>query len=97
MNGPAGLRLDLPVTSAKDAAAVLVFVRSRAELERRGPTAVQAALADRNAWVAYPKAGLLGTDLSRDVVWKLLAARGVKPVRQIALDEVWTALRFRPA
>ncbi len=25
-----------------------------------------------------------------------LAARGVQPVRQIAIDDVWSALRFRP-
>ena len=26
-----------------------------------------------------------------------LAGEGVQPVRQIAIDEVWSALRFRPA
>lgn len=58
---------------------------------------VAAAEADRLAWVAYPKAGQLGTDLNRDIVWKHMLARGVQAVRQIAIDEVWSALRFRPA
>jgi hypothetical protein len=46
---------------------------------------------------AYPKAGKLGTDLNRDVLAALLAGQGVQPVRQVAIDETWSALRFRPA
>jgi len=61
-----------------------------------GP-AIEAALRDKLAWIAYPKAGQLGTDLNRDILAKSLAGRGVQPVRQIAIDEVWSALRFRPA
>jgi hypothetical protein len=26
-----------------------------------------------------------------------MTARGVRPVRQVAIDDVWSALRFRPA
>jgi hypothetical protein len=26
-----------------------------------------------------------------------MKSHGVRPVRQVALDEVWSALRFRPA
>ena len=39
----------------------------------------------------------LGTDLNRDLLSAALAGEGVQPVRQIAIDEVWSALRFRPA
>jgi hypothetical protein len=28
---------------------------------------------------------------------KLMIERGVQPVRQVAIDDVWSALRFRPA
>jgi hypothetical protein len=48
-------------------------------------------------WVAYPKAGKLGTDLNRDRLWQLVQDEGIRPVRQIAIDEVWSALRFRSA
>jgi hypothetical protein len=48
------------------------------------------------AWVAYPKAGQLGTDLNRDSLARLMIERGVQPVRQVAINEVWSALRFRP-
>ena len=52
---------------------------------------------DKLAWIAYPKAGKLGTDLNRDLLSAALAGEGVQPVRQVAIDEVWSALRFRPA
>lgn len=94
VNAPPGLRLD--VSTADVAEDVLVFVRSRAELEEEVAPVLRAARADRLAWIAYPKGGRLGTDLNRDVLWRLLEGRGVRPVRQIAIDDVWSALRFRP-
>jgi len=48
-------------------------------------------------WVACPKARQFGTDLNRDILGELLRARGVQPVRQVSLDEVWSALRLRPS
>ena len=36
------------------------------------------------------------TDVNRDKLWPVVAALGQRPVRQVALDEVWSALRFRP-
>ncbi|MFE2102127.1 MULTISPECIES: hypothetical protein [unclassified Streptomyces] len=46
--------------------------------------------------MAYPKGGKLGTDLNRDTLAAALSERGVRPVRQIAIDDIWSALRFRP-
>ena len=77
--------------------AVVAFARNKAELGTVAVPAVEAARQDRLAWVAYPKAGKLGTDLNRDVLAALLAGQGVQPVRQVAIDETWSALRFRPA
>jgi hypothetical protein len=45
-------------------------------------------------WVSYPKANR--TDLNRDTLWPILAEYGMRPVGQVAVDEVWSALRFRP-
>ncbi len=87
---------DVATTGAQDAGAVLVFVSRRADLDSIG-SFLDAARADRLAWIAYPKGGRLDTDLNRDIVWELLSAQGIRPVRQIAIDETWSALRFRPA
>jgi hypothetical protein len=86
------------LTGPVDAADVIVaFVRARAELDTVAGPAIEAALRDNLAWIAYPKAGKLGTDLNRDILAGALAGRGVQPVRQVAIDDVWSALRFRPA
>ncbi len=62
-----------------------------------GQPALEAARRDKLAWIAYPKARKLGTDLNRDVLSESVASEGVQPVRQVAIDDVWSALRFRPA
>ena len=54
------------------------------------------ASADRLTWVAFPKAGQLDTDLNRDRVAEALIAAGIRPVRNVSIDDVWSALRFRP-
>jgi hypothetical protein len=99
---PPTVSLDLPQGSAMtadaaDADAVVVFAEDRVRLEERAGPFVEAARRDALAWVAYPKAGQLGTDLNRDSLWRLLAGEGIRPVRQVAIDDVWSALRFRPA
>ncbi len=45
-------------------------------------------------WVAYPKGNR--TDINRDSLWPILAKYGMRPIGQVAVDEVWSALRFRP-
>jgi hypothetical protein len=48
-------------------------------------------------WIAYPK----GTskkyqcDFNRDTGWEALGKLGFEPVRGVAIDEDWSALRFR--
>ena len=96
INPPPGFDLDA-LTADGPADAMLLFVRNRDELEALGEPLFDAARDDRLAWLAYPKAGQLETDLNRDILWELTKPRGVKPVRQVSIDEVWSALRFRPA
>jgi hypothetical protein len=45
-------------------------------------------------WVAYPKANR--TDINRDTLWPILAEHSLRPVTQVSLDDIWSALRFRP-
>jgi hypothetical protein len=76
--------------------ALLVFAAERTALEKQRARIVEAAGRDRLTWVCYPKAGQLGTDLNRDSLAALLAQSLIQPVRQIAIDDTWSALRFRP-
>lgn len=45
-------------------------------------------------WIAYPKGNR--TDINRDSLWPILTEYGMRPISQVAVDEVWSALRFRP-
>lgn len=44
-------------------------------------------------WVAYPKGGK--ADINRDTLWPLVADFGMRPNAQVAIDNHWSALRFR--
>ena len=97
VNRPPGLELPgVVVAATADADAVVAFVVRREDLGSAEP-AVAAARADRLAWISYPKGGRLGTDLNRDRLVASLADQGVQPVRQVSIDDTWSALRFRPA
>lgn len=76
--------------------ALIVFVADRETLESHREQIAGSAREDRLTWVSYPKSGQLDTDLNRDSLAALLAESGIQPVRQIAIDDVWSALRFRP-
>ncbi len=76
------------------ATVAILFAEDAALL--RGILAEQSSTLARPSvfWVAYPKANR--TDVNRDSLWPILAEYGMRPVSQVALDEVWSALRFRP-
>ncbi len=91
---PDGVDLgDVPVDDA--APAILGFVTLAADMVDVGEV-MDVARADGIAWLAYPKAKRLGTDLNRDLLWQALPVE-VRPVRQISIDDTWSALRLRPA
>jgi hypothetical protein len=76
---------------------VLVFVTSCAELRQLAQPVVAQLNADALFWFAYPKKASkkYQTDLSRDDGWQTLGDLGFEGVRQVAIDENWSALRFR--
>lgn len=93
---PAGVTLSSQAEGTFDF--VQLFIKDRAELENFGQQAFQSVTYDGLLWVCYPKqTGKIKSDLNRDSLWKLMEPTGLSPVMQIAIDETWSALRFRPA
>lgn len=76
---------------------VLVFATRRDELDGFISKVAPCLKGDALLWMAYPK----GTskkykcDFNRDNCWDLFKPYNMLPVRQIAIDEDWSALRFR--
>lgn len=46
-------------------------------------------------WLSYPKGEALGTDLNRDILRETVATAGLVTVAQVAIDDVWSALRCK--
>ena len=45
-------------------------------------------------WIAYPKGNQ--ADINRDTLWPIVADFDLRPNGQVAIDDRWSALRFRP-
>ena len=43
-----------------------------------------------------PPARGIASDLTRDEGWAPIVAAGLRPVTQIAIDAIWSAVRWRP-
>jgi hypothetical protein len=76
---------------------IIVFVKSQEDIKNMSALAVSAIRGDGLLWIAYPKksSGIL-TDINRDKGWEPLLDAGWGPVRQVAIDDTWSALRWRP-
>jgi predicted SnoaL-like aldol condensation-catalyzing enzyme len=76
---------------------VQFFVSKEAEIEKSKKKLLESADPGALVWISYPKkSSRVDSDLSREVVWAAMKGTGWRPVSQIAIDEVWSALRFRP-
>ncbi|MGZ3681890.1 MAG: hypothetical protein ACXVDI_25305 [Ktedonobacterales bacterium] len=76
---------------------VLLFVRDRAELERSLGLATEAVREGGVLWIAWQKKAKRGPDdLNRDSLWAAVQSSGWGPVTNVAIDAMWSALRFKP-
>ena len=77
---------------------VHLFVKDSAELDQLRSAATGAVEYDGLLWISYPKkSAKVDTDITRDVLWELMGDTGLRPVTQVSVDKVWSAMRFRPA
>ena len=77
----------------------LAFVKRQAEVDAAAKALTKTAAGDVVLWFAYPKGSSkrYTCDFNRDTGWAALGAAGFEPVRMVAIDEDWSALRFRRA
>ena len=75
----------------------MAFAITQAQLDRASNILAGASQGDAVIWFAYPK----GTskryrcEFNRDSGWQVIVGAGFESVRMVAIDEDWSALRFR--
>ncbi|MBL7979578.1 MAG: hypothetical protein JNN12_14660 [Bacteroidetes Order II. Incertae sedis bacterium] len=76
---------------------ILAFAKDQQALNELTTGITTLLEGDGHLWLAYPKktSRAYKSDLSREVVGACLGGQDFEPVTQIAIDEDWSALRFR--
>jgi hypothetical protein len=81
----------------KETEFAIAFAITQAELDLASKALTAKTKGDVILWIAYPK----GTskrykcEFNRDSGWTVLGKAGFESVRMVAIDEDWSALRFR--
>jgi hypothetical protein len=76
---------------------MIAFTITQKEVDYWATTLVSKMAHDGVLWFCYPKGSSkkYKCDFNRDTGWEILGKLGLEPVRQVAIDEDWSALRFR--
>jgi hypothetical protein len=75
----------------------LTFVTKQREVDALGKAIAKKARGDAVVWFAYPKgtSKKYKSEVNRDNGWQVLGSLGFEGVRSVAIDEDWSAVRFR--
>jgi hypothetical protein len=76
---------------------IIIFVKSGFDIELFAPMILHNLMADGILWFFYPKktSKKYKTDIDRDHGWAPLNDSGLHGIRIVAIDNDWSALRFR--
>jgi hypothetical protein len=77
-----------------EAVVSVTFVRTRDELLARFGAELPALAGARAVWFLYPKGGK--ADFNRDTFIREAGAFGWRAISNVAVDDVWSAVRVRP-
>jgi len=106
LNAPASFEPELKtlkgITVRRDATGgdvvfSLAFVMTQKDVDSLGPQVAKKAKGDAVVWFAYPKGSSkkYKSQINRDNGWAVMGKAGFEPVRMVAIDEDWSAVRFR--
>lgn len=75
----------------------IAFITKQAEINTLIPKVNPLLKGDATFWIAYPKKSSkkYKADFHRDKGWEALGPAEMEGVRMVAIDEDWSALRFR--
>ena len=80
---------------AGQADVIVLFTKSRSELEHRLPELGDSVFPAGGLWIAWPKrSSRVPTDLTEDVLREVVLPTGMVDNKVCAVNEVWSGLRF---
>ena len=76
---------------------MIIFVKTIKEVDYYSPIALHNLTADGVLWFCYPKKSSknYSSEIERDKGWKTLNDLGFYGIRMVAVNEDWSAMRFR--
>lgn len=76
---------------------MISFTPGSADVEKLGPACIHNLSEDGKLWMVYPKgtSRRYKSDINRDHGWESVKGAGFRAVSQVAIDDDWSALRFR--
>ena len=85
------------VKKAKAVHFAIAFATKQADVDALSKALAAKAEGDALIWFAYPKGASkkYQCEFNRDTGWDVLRSLGFNTVRAVAIDEDWSALRFR--
>ena len=94
-----GVTVRRSMADAKQVEFSLTFATKQKEVDSLARTVGRKAAGDAIVWIAYPKKSSkkYTCEFNRDSGWPSMGEAGFEPVRMVAIDEDWSALRFRRA
>jgi hypothetical protein len=94
-----GVEVIRDLKKAKQVLFSLAFVTTQEQVDTLAPAIAGKAEGDAVVWFAYPKGSSkkYKSQINRDNGWNVLGHEGFEPVRMVAIDEDWSAVRFRRA
>jgi hypothetical protein len=75
----------------------MAFATTQKEVDAFGAQMAKKTTGDAVVWFAYPKgtSKKYKSEINRDSGWAVMGKAGFEPVRMVAIDEDWSAVRFR--
>lgn len=84
-----------PLLKSRKIDFALIFAVNENQLNSILQEVMPALKKDSKFWVAFPKStSKIVTDLNRECSWFKLTSAGYECANQVALDHVWTAIRY---
>lgn len=97
LKGLEGVEIHRALADLPEVEFSIAFVTRQAALDKIAGSLVKKAKGDAKIWFAYPKKSSkrYECEFDRDSGWEVMGKAGYEPVRMVAIDEDWSALRFR--